>query len=221
MSQLTVADIKTKTGEGKGGPYTHYVVTFADGSKASGFEKQFPVLKALKVGDVIEAGTEQDGKYTNFTNIDGVVGHAEKAVAAPAQTSIGNDRNASIERQVSVKIAFENGINEDEETPWTVRKALIQAEQIYQWISTGRLPEVTGSPKQPQQTASQPKAGEQVKGSPFPVDEVLERVRAKKNFATVATVRKWLLDQCGITGEMLEENPDEAWKTVCAIQHWE
>ena len=70
------------------------------------------------------------------------------------------EKRRSIERQTAAQIAFEYGINDedtlDKPSPWTLRKALIQAEQVYQWIANGTIPESPKTSNKPPLKAGTP-----------------------------------------------------------------
>ncbi len=123
----------------------------------SGF---LPELKDIIEGDTIEAEIEVFGKYNNIKAVK-FLSHGEAPDKPPAKTynQDSPEKRRSIERQTAAQIAFEHGINEedtlDKPTPWSVRQALTQAEQIYQWIANGTIPPpLPSSTSEKQATAS-------------------------------------------------------------------
>ena len=164
MTQITVKQIKV-IGEGDNnfGHWVNRVITFdkklkifnpEDGTLRGEFatgSTMDEIGGALKPGSVIDAACEIDktGKYLNLKKVALIGGsdtaqtHQKPQQPEQARQPDAFNREASIERQVAAKIAFEHGINEEDETPWSALKALTQAEQIYQWIHSGTLPKPT------------------------------------------------------------------------------
>lgn len=221
--QYLITDIAKREGTGKKGHWVNYTLTFDGGLKASAFTTALPILATLKIGDTIEAEIIEDGQYHNIKSLEVV----EKAQAGSAATSTQaeppaqDDIRISIERQTSVKIVFEFGVNPDDED-WSIEKALNQAEQVYQWIHSGILPKATirpqetqGMAQKPEVVAEQGNAGD----SPFPVDDLLDKVKIKMQFANNDTARKWLNAQ-GFKDERIDKAPALVWKDVCVLKGW-
>lgn len=243
MAEITVASISTSEGtNSKGKKWKNYVITDEDGNKASGFEHAIRELANVKVGDILEAVIVDDGKFRNFQSIK-IIGYVASAKAPAEQPKpeqvqsstlqqvrqggrgYSPEERASIETQVAIKASTEL---------WIAGKFTDKDAEVIglrKWL-TAHLSESTSAVKTGQGTAPKPQAvAEQIKiaNSPpvvsgaelFPVDEMLQRICEKKKFGSHTTARKWLLDQCGITDEMLEKDPQEAWNTVRAMMHWE
>ncbi len=180
--QITIqATKKGKEGDGQHGHWTMYSLSFPEVTifEQNGTPHKFTKAGTfctdasdLKQGDVIDAEFEINDKgYADIKSFKrGGIVEPSPAPKAPSPvppsiippSKVPFDRDSSIERQVSAKIAFEHGINDDDDTPWSIAKALHQADAIYQWIHTGKLPDTTPCPTIAHSEAIVAKQGESV-----------------------------------------------------------
>ena len=132
---------KAKSGE------DYYEATYTDDTKDRFWRDHMVVVNDAKErGLPVKVGRAKKDGYWNVTSVEVSSLSKEEGISESK-----DDRRDSIERQVSAKIAFEFDLNEDDETAWSVRKALLNAEAIFQWIHNGALPPLSNTSKSTQE----------------------------------------------------------------------
>src|SRR3990167_7906790 len=215
---------------------------------ANTFDKDAATLKA---GDTIECEAEINDKYLNLHKIKkvsgGEIGGADSASktsvkppmtpkpASPQETVVDNAywerkqaiERISIERQVSAKLAFEHGINERDDTAWSVSKALFQAEAIFQWIHLGQSNAPVIKPIEGKNTIipkEAPKPSESPPGDSQVVTRLLyDTIKTNMKFRgpkSDKTVEDWLGNVAHIDMDRVANEPGEVLAELVQRYKW-
>ncbi len=214
MQKVVIKSVEEK--HSKDGSKTFYIVTDITGAQMSSFASE---VMSLKPGTEIAGEIELSGKYANLKEFKIV--NEPKFKESPKSQYIPRtespDARRSIERQVAVKLAFEFGINGDDDV-WTLGKVLKQAEQIYQWIAEGKFPpgdtKPMGSPqkeaikiedkvKSPQEDKQPPPDAKAMSESPVLIDMVWLKESLEKLGWT--TVLVYLQKKYQVSGNKVSE----------------
>ena len=239
MHNLTFPELKIFEESGKEHKFT----------KASTFDE---AADTLVKGDTIEAEVEITAKgYLNLHKIKkvsgGEIGGADSASktsvkppmtpkpASPQETVVDNAywerkqaiERISIERQVSAKLAFEHGINERDDTAWSVSKALFQAEAIFQWIHLGQSNAPVIKPIEGKNTIipkEAPKPSESPPGDSQVVTRLLyDTIKTNMKFRgpkSDKTVEDWLGNVAHIDMDRVANEPGELLAELVQRYKW-
>lgn len=213
MQKFKVVSIEVKDGNNSRGAFKKYDLTGENNRQVSIFDPPHIDASTIKEGDMLEIETEANGKYLNISSFK-VAGHEDIPQSSKPNPS-AFDKDQIYARRDAVTLAFGNAAKKA-----SLTSILDKAENIYQWIVCGKLPDSPSKAQDKQGVPETPNALVDSTPDPLPAIKRLtteQKYAINKLIEAGKPVRKFIEDNqwpVKTTGELSSEQAERIIKEV-------